>query len=136
MLTLVKLIQQQKKTFKQQFQIFKTDVFNDTKVSATLKDTADATLVGDIDATVSVVNNGEPTSVTTSVTIKDGVLDTTLATNTLAAGEYTINVNIPESTSYNAAVINAKLTINKRSIQNTIPAMKTDVFTDADLMQL
>lgn len=88
-------------------------VFTDTKIDTTLTDTNNTQLKGTIQATVTIDEK------TYNVTIVDGVIKTTLPTSTLNAGEYTITINIPESTNYNAATITQKITITKRDIQQT-----------------
>ena len=88
-------------------------VFTDTEIDTTLTDTNNTQLKGEINATITV--NGEEKT----VTIVNGVIKTTLTTSTLNAGKYTITINIPESTNYNAKTITQNLTILKRDIQQT-----------------
>ena len=102
-------------------------VFTDTEIDTTLTDTNNTQLKGEINATITVNGEEKP------ITITNGVIKTTLTTNTLNAGEYTITINIPESTNYNSATITQKITITKQNIQQTtIPENTIPVFTDTE----
>lgn len=62
------------------------------------------------------------------------MLNVTLPTNTLAPGEYTITITIPESTNYNNATIIQNLNITKRSIANiTLDDMNITSMTNETL---
>ncbi|WP_304123495.1 hypothetical protein [Methanosphaera cuniculi] len=117
-----------KRTINETVPAQQTTVYNDTNVNITLKDTQNDTLTGDISATVAV-NDEEATP----VTIKNGSLVTTVATKTLAPGEYNLVINVPKTEYYNAATIKTTLTVNKRNINTTVPAIESNVFDNTNV---
>ncbi|WP_304125132.1 hypothetical protein [Methanosphaera cuniculi] len=87
-------------------------VFTNAQIETIVNDTDKSPLIGEVPVIINVAEK------TINTTIKDGLLNVTLPTNTLSPGEYIVTITIPESTNYNNATIIQKLNITKRSIEN------------------